>query len=138
MKCGKIFYRTVMLIIFSMLFFMTVTCAEIQTYEGVGEYFIIDETVDFAKNQAELIAQRTILEEICVYVKSQSTMIDYKLDNDEIIMISAGILHVIDTKFFITADDGDIIIKSFVTAQIDTDELEKLLEQEIKRRISSN
>ena len=127
-----------MLIIFPILFFMTVTCAEIHTYEGVGEYFVTDETVDFAKNQAELIAQRTILEEICVYVKSKSTMIDYELNNDEIITISTGILRVIDTKFSITADDGEIIVKSFVTAQIDTDELEKLLEQEIKRRISSN
>lgn len=127
-----------MLIIFPILFFMTVTCAEIQTYEGVGEYFVTDETVDFAKNQAELIAQRTILEEICVYVKSKSTMIDYELDNDEIITISAGILRVIDTKFSITADDGEIIVKSFVTAQVDTDELEKLLEQEVKRRLNND
>ena len=124
-----------MLIIFPILFFMTVTRAEIQTYEGVGEYFVTDETVDFAKNQAEIIAQRTILEEICVYVKSKSTMIDYELDNDEIITISAGILRVIDTKFSITADDDEIIVKSFVTAQVDTDELEKLLEQEVKKRL---
>lgn len=41
-----------MLIIFPILFFMSVTRAEIQTYEGFGEYFITDETVDFAKNQA--------------------------------------------------------------------------------------
>ena len=124
-----------MLIIFPILFFMTVTRAEIQTYEGVGEYFVTDETVDFAKNQAEIIAQRTILEEICVYVKSKSTMIDYELDNDEIITISAGILRVIDTKVSITADDDEIIVKSFVTAQVDTDELEKLLEQEVKKRL---
>lgn len=125
-----------MLIIFPILFFMSVTRAEIQTYEGFGEYFITDETVDFAKNQAELIAQRTILEEICVYVKSKSTMIDYELDNDEIITISAGIIRVIDTKFSITVDEGEIIVKSFVTAQVDTDELEKLLEQEVKSRLS--
>lgn len=63
-------------------------------------------------------------------------MIDYELDNDEIITISTGILRVIDTKFSITADDGEIIVKSFVTAQIDTDELENLLKQEIKSRLS--
>ena len=127
-----------MWIIFSILFFMSVTRAEIQTYEGIGEYFITDETIDFAKNQAELIAQRDILESICVYVKSQSNMINHELGNDEIITVGAGILRVIDTKFSITADDIGISVKSFVTAQIDTDELEKLLEQEIKRRISSN
>lgn len=136
MKWRKIFLRAVMLVIFPILFFVTVTHAEIQAYEGVGKYFITDETIDFAKSQAELIAHRTILEEICVYVKSQSTMIDYELDNDEIITISTGILRVIDTKFSITADDGEIIVKSFVTAQIDTDELENLLKQEIKSRLS--
>ena len=138
MKCGKIFYRAVILIIFSMLFFMTVTRAEIQTYEGVGEYFITDETIDFAKNQAELIAQRDILESICVYVKSQSNMINHELGNDEIITVGAGILRMIDTKFSITANDIGVSVKSFVTAQIDTDELEKLLEQEIKRRVHND
>lgn len=63
-------------------------------------------------------------------------MIDYELDNDEIITISAGIIRVIDTKFSITVDEGEIIVKSFVTAQVDTDELEKLLEQEVKSRLS--
>ena len=100
-----------MLLIFQILFFMTVTCAEIQTYEGFGKYLITDETVDFAKNQAELIAQRTILEEICVYVKAQSTMIDYELDNDEIITISAGILRVIDTKLRITISPSNALNK---------------------------
>ena len=117
---------------------MTVTRAEIQTYEGVGEYFITDETIDFAKNQAELIAQRDILESICVYVKSQSNMINHELGNDEIITVGAGILRMIDTKFSITANDIGVSVKSFVTAQIDTDELEKLLEQEIKRRVHND
>ena len=112
----------------------SIACAEV--YEGVGEYFINDETVDFAKNQAELAAQRDILEKICVYVKGQSIMIDNELDNDEIITISAGILHVIDTKFSMEQEDGLIEVKSFVTAQIDIDELKKLLERAIKERVS--
>lgn len=94
-----------------------------------------DEAVDFSKNQAELIAQRNLLEKICVYVKSQSAMIDNKIDNDEIITISAGIIRVIETKFSMINDKDGITVKSFVTAQVDTDELEKLLEQEIKNKI---
>ena len=109
--------------------------AEIRTYEGVGEYFMTDETVDFAKNKAEMEANRNILDKICVYVKSQSTMIDNTLNNDEIITISAGILHVINTKFYMANENDGTLVKSFVTAQIDTDELEKLLEQEIKNKI---
>ena len=114
----------------------SIACAEV--YTGVGEYFMTDETVDFAKNQAELEAQRNVLEKICVYVKSPSTMIDNELDNDEIITISAGILHVIDTKFSMEQEDGLIEVKSFVTAQIDIDELKKLLERAIKERVSDD
>ena len=112
----------------------SIDCAEV--YEGVGVYFMTDETIDFAKNQSEIAAQRDILEKICVYVKSQSTMIDHEFDNDEIITIRAGILNVIDTKFSMESENDWIKVKSFVTAQIDTDELKKLLEQEIKSRLS--
>ena len=135
MMWGKFFQQSLIVFLIAMNFF-TAAHAEIQTYEGVGEYLMTDETLDFAKNQAELAAQRDLLEKICVYIKVQSTMIDHELDEDEIITISAGILHVIDTKFSMTAEDDGILIKSIVTAQIDTDELEKLLEQEIKSRLS--
>lgn len=113
----------------------SVAHAEIKTYEGVGEYLMTTETVDFAKNQAELAAQRAILEQICVYIKSKSTMIDNELDNDEIVTVSAGILRIVDIKFSMKDDSDGFNVKSFVTAKIDTDELEKLLEQEVKRKI---
>ena len=113
----------------------SVAHAEIKTHEGVGEYLMTTETIDFAKNQAELAAQRDILEKICVYIKSKSTMIDNELDNDEIVTVSAGILRIVDIKFSMEDDRDGFNVKSFVTAQIDTDELEKLLEQEVKRKI---
>ena len=120
------------LIIVGNIFFASTVCAEIQTYKGVGEYLMTTETIDFAKNQAELVAQRDILERVAVYVKGISIMIDNELDSDEIITISAGVLHVTDTKFLIaTADDG-IIVTSFVIAEIDIDELKNLLEQIIR------
>ena len=118
--------------------FFTEAHAEIETYEGTGEYFMSDETIDFAKNQAELVAQRAILDRISVYVKYESTMIDYELDEDEIITVAAGILHVIDTKFSMDNEENLIKVKAFVTAQVDTDELKKLLEQEIKNRVPND
>lgn len=134
----QIFRRAAIWLIFFASFFLSTTVhAEFQTYEGVGEYFMTDETIDFAKNQAELAAERNILEKVSVYVQSEASMIDNALDNDEIITIAAGILRVINTKFSITAEDEFINVKSFVTAQIDIDELDKLLEQEIKNRLSS-
>ena len=116
----------------------SVANAEIKTYDGVGVYIMKDETLIFAKNKAELDAQRNILEKICTYVKSESDMIGGELNSDEVITVSAGILHVIDTKFSMTSQENGILIKSFVTAEIDTDELEKLLEKAIKERVTTN
>ena len=115
-----------------MILFASTAHAEIKTYTGYGEYLMTDETIDYAKEQAELYAQRDVLEKVCVFVKGQSLMIDNELSDDEVTTISAGILHVTDTKFSLDMADDGILIKSFVTAQIDTAELEKLLEQAIK------
>ena len=126
----KIFRQIVSIIFFSMIFFIaTVSHAEIIVYNGVGEYFMTDETVTFAKEQAEQVAQRDILEQVSVYVEHQAKMIDHELDSDEIITISTGIIHVTDTKFSMEPEDDGILVKSFVTAYIDTDELENSLEQ---------
>ena len=117
-----------------MILFASTAHAEIKTYTGYGEYLMTDETIDYAKEQAELFAQRDVLDKVCVFVKGQSLMIDNELSDDEVTTISAGVLHVTDTKFSLDMDEGGILIKSFVTAQIDTSELEKLLEQAIKER----
>ena len=137
MAFGKIFRLSIVgLLMFMNFFAMSEAHAEIKIYDGVGEYFMSDETVDFAKEQAELEAQHHILRKISVYIKSQSVMIDHELDSDEIVAVSAGILHVVDTKFSMEPEENFIKIKSFVTAQIDVDELKKLLEQTIKSRAS--
>ena len=117
-----------------MILFASTAHAEIKTYTGYGEYLMTDGTIEYAKKQAELYAQRDVLEKICVFVKGQSLMIDNELSDDEVITISEGILHVTDTKFSLDMDEGGILIKSFVTAQIDTAELAELLEQAIKER----
>ena len=136
MNLRKIFRRTATaLLIFAIFFTATVVHAEVKTYTGVGEYFMTDETIDFAKNRAELIAERDALEQVKLYVKSNSRVINLKQLEDEIIVIAAGILHVTDTKFEIGDDAEGFLVKSFVTADIDIDELEKLLEHEIKTRL---
>lgn len=134
MTWGKIFRQAAFLIIAMIFLSSATTYAEIKTYEGVGEYFMTDETIDYAKEQAELEAQSDILEKISVYVKEMSVMIDHELDSDEIITASAGILRVIETKFSMESDGDGITVKSFVTAEIDIEEVVKLLEQLIKDR----
>ena len=114
--------------------FFAVAHAEIQTYEGRGEYFMTDETPDFAKSQAELAAQRDVLERICVYVREETEMIDQELDKDEIITIAAGILYQTGVKFSMEDEADGVTVTAFVTADIDTDELKTLLEREIENR----
>ena len=135
---GENLFRRCFIALIGAIFALNASIACAEVYEGAGVYFMTDETVEFAKNKAELEAQRDVLEKICVYVKSISTVINNQLENDEIITISAGILHVIDTKFSMEPKDGLIEVKSFVTAQIDIDELKKLLERAIKERVSDN
>ena len=130
----KIFRQAAFLVVALIFFTSATACAEIKSYEGVGEYFMTDETIDYAKNQAELSAQRNVLEKVSVYVKEISVMIDHELDSEEIITFSAGILRVIETKFAMEDDGDGITVKSFVTIEIDIEEVIKLLEQLINER----
>ncbi len=129
------FVRKIFLSLIIGAFLITATAhAEIQTYSGSGQYFMTDETIDFAKNKAELDAQRNVLEKICVYINSQTEINANVLENDEIITVSAGILRIVDTKFSMEPDDAGITVKALVTAEIDSDELKTLLERAINER----
>ena len=99
-----------------------------------GNLMSEDTVVDFAKSRAAIEAERNILDQVCVYVKAQSSTIDNELDNDEVISIGAGILYVTDTKYQMLDDAQGILVKATVTAQIDIDELETLLKQAIAER----
>jgi len=121
--------------IFALILLTATAHAQIQTYTGSGEYLMSeDENVDFAKSRAAIEAERNILDQVCVYVKGQSSMIDNELDRDEVISIGAGILHVTDTKYKLLDDAGGILVKATVTAQIDIEELKNLLNQAIAER----
>ena len=127
----KKFFATV----FALILLTATAHAQIQTYTGNGEYLMTDdEVVDFAKSRAAIEAERNILDQVCVYVKSQSSMIDNELDRDEVISIGAGILHVTDTKYQMVDDAQGILVKATVTAQIDIEELKTLLNQAIAER----
>lgn len=133
---NKIFRQVfAVLFIVAIVFCNAVSQAEIKTYEGHGVYYIVgDETIDFAKEKAALLAERDAIEQVKLYIKSNSRVVNSKLLEDEIITIAAGILRVIDTKHAIEVEDDALIVKAFVTAIIDTDELENLLDNAVKNR----
>lgn len=120
--------------VFALVLLTATVHAETKTYTGNGEYLMTNETIDFAKKQAVLSAERNILDQVCVYVKANATAIDNELDNDEVISISAGILRVTDTKFSVDDNADGLLVKAIVTAQVDIDELKTLLERAIAQR----
>ena len=125
-----------MFIIFGCLIFSSTGYAEIQTYEGIGEYLIIsDETMDFAKHQAQLEAERNIAEQVYVYVQSQTEVEKQTLSHDEIIVVSEMIMKIIDVKHQILPTTEDtFIVRATVKAEIDTDEIDKFMEEAASRR----
>lgn len=136
MNFGKIFRQVVSAMFIAVILFSnSVSHADIKTYEGLGVYYLHDgETIDSAKKKAELNAWRIIVEQVKVDISSYSCLHNLKLPEDEIITIAAGILRVIETKHVIEVEDDALIVKAFVTATIDTDELENILDNAIKNR----
>ena len=127
----KDFLSAVLLII---LLSTSTAYAEIKTYKGIGVHYMNDtETAAEAKNQAELLAARDALEQVCLYVKNQANSRNLSL-KDEIIIIATGILHIVSTKFEISTEENTLVVTSFITANIDTEELEKLLAKTLKER----
>lgn len=123
------------------IFVLVLLCANaahaaVETITGVGVYYVSDdETLAYAKEQAELSAEVSALEQAAVFVKSYTAVNNFRLSDDEIIAIAAGILYVKDVSHEIGEEfDGMLVVKATVTAEIDTDEVAELLEREIQRR----
>lgn len=83
------------LIIFVMvLICANVAYAAVETFTGVGKYYLEseEETLAYAKEQAELIAEQNALEQAAVFVKSYTAVRNFRLTKDEVKTIAAGIL----------------------------------------------
>ena len=122
----KIFY----LIFISIFFFSPIAHAEIKNYSGFGEYLMSEfETLDVAKNQAKLTAVRNIAEKIFVKVQSSTEIKNSELIHDEIILESENFLHIIDVKYKIWQEGEEILVKAFVTVEVDSEEIENIVKK---------
>lgn len=117
------------LILISIFFLASVVHAEIQTYEDVGEFVIKNETLDFAKNQAKKDAIRNIAEKIFVEVQSNSETKNSELIHDEIILRTENFLRIVDVKYKFEEESGEILVKAFVTAEVDSEEIENFIKK---------
>ena len=118
------------------LFFMPAAEAAIEIYIGEGSATMSEaETQDAAIDRAKLKALRNAQEQAGVYIKNQSRMRDLELVEDEVEMISGGIVKISKTDIRKSlSDDGVIQVFVTVTVQIDTDALQREIERLLNKR----
>ena len=114
------------------LFSASTVNAEVKTYTGSDEYVMSEfETIDIAKQRARQKAERNAQEQAGVYISSYSETRDMELVSDEIVTIACGIMSVVDVKYDVQplADVNGFVIRATVTANIDTDDVNKWLQK---------
>ena len=111
------------------LVFANVASAEIITLDGKGEYLMTDETLDYAKNMAKTEAERDISRQAYMHVMANSKNVDNVSDFDEIVGDTESIMHIIAVKYSLTPEGDNYVIHAAIKAEIDTDELERVLGQ---------
>ena len=119
------------------LFVASTVNAEIKTYTGTDEYIMSEfETIDIAKQRAKQKAERNAQEKAGVYLHSYSETKDMELVSDEIVSITCGIMSVTDVKYDVEplADVNGFAIRATVTAEIDTDDVNKWLQKGVQER----
>ncbi|MBR2518813.1 MAG: tetratricopeptide repeat protein [Selenomonadaceae bacterium] len=131
----KKFFAT--LLTAGLIFTTSTVNAELKTYTGTDEYIMSEfETLDIAKQRAKQKAERNAQEKAGVYIHSYSETKDMELVTDEIVSITCGIMSVTDVKYDVTplTDVNGFAIRATVTAQIETDDVNKWLEKGSQER----
>ena len=125
----------------AIIFCTDIVEAEIKNIVGNGVYYLNNktETIDYAKNQAKLLAEVNIVEQVKVYIQSYTEINNLELTEDEIITVAVGIINVIDVNYSINSDfDNTIVVKAIVAAKVDTEKIPEVVELEIfKQRTNS-
>ena len=112
---------------------MTTAYAEIKTYTGTDEYTIGEhETQADAKERSKQRALRNAQEQAGVYIRSYSLSKDFELVEDEVLTLTEGILKIVgapDYKTVVLNDGKSILIRTTLTIQIDTDDVDRRLKE---------
>ena len=106
--------------------------AEVVTYEGVGQYVMSEfETPDVAKLRAKQRAEASAQEKAGIFVKSNTKVVNMKLESEEVEVMTAGIMKVHSVTYDVQADTEGFIFTSKVLVDIDTDEIDKWLQKSV-------
>lgn len=120
-------------IAFMLLFFMPNVEAAIETYIGTDDYTVGEhETQDEAQNHSKARALRNAQEQAGVYIRSQSRIHNLQLVDDEILTLTEGIIKIVGAPQYrkeILNDGKTVLIHTTITIQIDTNDLDRRLEE---------
>ena len=118
-----------MLLVVGSLFFSSTVNAEIKTYTGVSETSAVlseTETQEQITKRATTSALKYAQEQVGNFVRDFAKANGLELRVDELETIVIGVMKVTDNKVATsTGEDGAIKIRVTLTAQIDTDELQR-------------
>ena len=82
------------------------------------------------KNKSKIDGERNIAEQVFVDVQSSTEVKNSQLIHDEIILMTESLIRVLDVKYKIEPMEDDVfIVHAIVTAEVDTDEINKLLKK---------
>ena len=115
---------------------ISVAHAEVKTYEGIGEYAMSDfETPEVAKQRAKARAEQNAQEQAGVYVNSYTKVNNLQVTDDEVIVITNGIMNVIDVSYEKRlGTDDTTIYTAKIKANINTNDVNKWLEKGVQER----
>ena len=86
--------------------------AEVLSLEGIGEYYMEDDSMSLskAKDEAKLLAEIDAVEQARVNVESDTIVQNSKLTKNEITTIAAAILMVQKVDYTISSDFDDVMV----------------------------
>lgn len=126
------------------LFIAATVIAEVETYEGVDEYYVLGavENINVARERARERALRDAREKAGVYIHSLTRVVNMDMVEDEIVTVASGVLRVLETSYEIVqlTDMDGYLIRATVKADIDTGDVEKFLQKDAEEmsRIVAN
>lgn len=101
-----------------------VTRAEIRVVTAQGEHRMGDrDTREDAIRLATEAAKQQALEEVAVYLESVTVVNNMDVTKDEIRTYTAGLVLVLEQNTDLRVDGDAIVVKTYLVAQIDTDEV---------------
>lgn len=133
-KSGRLLRNFLMFFTIIFLFGLSNVSAEVKTYEGTGEFAMIDEPIQYATDKAKLEAERNISEQVYVYVEGKSESKDSILQHDEVISATESLMKIRYVKYQYSDEGNYILVKAIVTADVDMDDVDKIIARMEEKR----